>query len=677
MKSVFILLLFISNYSLGQCDQFTSETFSNDDELIAFIENNQECKVIHEILCIGPDLLDLSPLSFFDTIRNLLIIGNPHVKNLDFLNATAISSEIYFDGLDSLNSISGIESVPIANFSIFNCPSLNSISLPNGTYNSIVLDTEPLKVNVDSIIADNIDLNNNIEILKSGMKLRTRYLSVGANSIYNSFESLYEAFELDTLDGIYLHNFSEFDCNGFPDLMICNNFALNNITSLKAFGLNNKSAIVQAFQLVNIENLKNLSAFENFTIQSSISIKGLDSLITTDGVSCPDTLIGLGLINNPLLSEISSFDQTKTINVLRIENNQNLDSCSIAPVCKLLNSDYNTIQVSIAGNNNNCNSIKSVLDNCDKPIECIDVNLNETDAFRLLNYKCMRNGSNSNSVYLFEASYSFVADENICTSCPLLTSSSIGTTNVLNYQITNEGENKYQIYFTITFQIENELLFNENGFDANINLSNGVENSYCFNINLPYLSCKDTYECNIEFLGVKQETRNLVTMPFELFLVPSDIPNCDAQGFDITFTLDGKKRKQVYKAELYPNDEELQHIEFNLSTHDLLNENFDCMDIEIYNQCSEVSCYDYICQILIRNDSKDDDDLYFYPNPSSQYITITSENDFVSEIFNINGKSIHKIDVLSGTFNYEINKLPAGIYFMQQLNSKFKKLVVF
>lgn len=677
MRNAFFLFLFISNYSLGQCDQTTSVIFSNDSEITEFIETNQECKVIHEILCVGPNLFDLSPLSFFDTIKNLLILGNPHVKNLDFLNATTIPSSIYFDGLDSLNSISGIEGSPIKIFSISNCPSLNSINLPNGSYNSIVLDTEPLKVNVDSLIADNIVLVNNIEIIKSGKKLRTRYLSVGANPIYNSFESLYEVFELDTLKGLVLHNFDEFDFKGFPDLMICNNFAMGNIRSLKSIELNNKSAVVDFFQLNNIGNIKNLSAFENFTVQSLVSIESLDSLITIDGMSWPDSLFALKLINNQLLSDINPLKQIATITALKIENNQNLDSCSIAPVCKLLNSNYNPILVSIDGNNANCNSIQTVLDSCDKPIECIDVKLSETDVFTLLNYNCIRSGSNSNSVYLFEGSYSFVTDENICLSCPLLTSSTIGTTNVLDYQITKEGENKYQIYFTNTFQIENELIFKDKGFDANIILSNSVEDTYCFNINLPYLSCKDTYECHIEFLGVKQNNSNLVTMPFEIFLATSDIPNCDAQGFDITFTLDGKMRKQVYKAELYPNDEELQHLEFNISTDDLLNENFDCMDIEVYNQCSEESCYDYICQILNRNYSKDKDDFYIYPNPSSQYITITSENNFVSEIFDINGKSVQKINVLTGTFNYDISKLSAGIYFIQHLNSKFSKLIVY
>lgn len=141
----------------------------------------------------------------------------------------------------------------------------------------------------------------------------------------------------------------EASCNG-GGMTIWGNTSLTNLT-----GLDNITAIYGHVQIRYNPILTSLAALENVTY------------IGRNGYA------DLQIIDNASLTSLAGLENLgyNTIRDLTIENNANLNTCSVSSMCNFLtNAGSNTIV--ITGNATNCNSTSEILDICITPVNTPD-----------------------------------------------------------------------------------------------------------------------------------------------------------------------------------------------------------------------------------------------------------------------------------------------------------------
>jgi hypothetical protein len=201
----------------------------------------------------------------------------------------------------------------------------------------------------------------------------------------------------------------------------------------------------------------------------------------------------------------------------------------------------------------------------------------------------------------------------------------------------------------------------------------------CYDLPNVQKSCqaREQIECRATFLNTTLYDDHKVELSFEFIIPESHEINCLEDHKKITVHLDGFERKEIYNEEIIPNDSEIIKLKMQINNTDLLNENFDCVDIAIQGKCSKENCYFYLCQILNRKDNFKVQEISIYPNPTSQNVTISTDYDFESEILDINGQVIKTIPLKSGSTSIDISELNKGIYLIKNRNHSYEKLYVY
>jgi hypothetical protein len=328
---------------------FTGENITNLDSLIQIKEIKGSVQ-----------FLDLQNLNNFKGLDSLNKIGGQFIlRNLGILSMTGLNS------LDSIKGNFNIEKVNITNFS-----GLNNLVLIDGNFH---LEIMHQFVNFNGL--------NKLAKIKGNFFIREL-------SILSSFIGLES---LNSIDGYYTHYISNnlLDFQGLSSLSSIGSLTIyishDNHPGFSTIGVPNLSIIKESILLRG--NVIDFSILSNITkINGSIEIAFNNKINELSEFNNLDSIGDwLSIINNPLLTKISGFQNLKSANTLQIGSNNflsNIDglnhniilneiriidnpflsNCAIEPICNkiLLNSGG----VIIGNNGTNCNSVSVVQQNC-------------------------------------------------------------------------------------------------------------------------------------------------------------------------------------------------------------------------------------------------------------------------------------------------------------------------
>ncbi|MFT6337194.1 MAG: hypothetical protein ACJATI_003956 [Halioglobus sp.] len=340
-----ISLLFLLPFIVSsQCDE-QNLYFSSDSEIESFIEINSDCKTIFSVTLTGPDITNLALMSFFDTIHNLIIYNIPAVKDLEFLEKTEVLSSISLLSLDNIESLSKFYDSQPYNFHIISCPKIKSVNLSNDYYNNVTFHSPNLDVLVfDQIDIASFDISNNV-IIHTLEKININQMWLQNATSYTSFASLATVFNLDTLVNLQIVAYDQFSSEGFPDSMVCRGFSMSGIKNLNCDGFENKTAFFNTVSLTTLDNVKDLSSFDDMIAKKSIIIAGLDSLTSLDGIPISENIEGIFISDNPMLTDIQGIMKVNDTYRLSLIDNPQLATCNNRLVCDLIEAPNSATRV--------------------------------------------------------------------------------------------------------------------------------------------------------------------------------------------------------------------------------------------------------------------------------------------------------------------------------------------
>jgi uncharacterized repeat protein (TIGR01451 family) len=407
-KLLLALLLLFSIGAQSQSCLPNGITFNSQAEVDNFSINYPGCTVIEGDVSISNNgISNLSGLGAVTSIQGTLSISSQGLTNLNGLQnlkhaqTLSIVSNNLLTHLDELSGLTDVE-----HLRIFGNANLLSLA---GLQNLASLDTIEISFNQKlSAISGFSQLTN------------PRYVWISSNPLLSSLNGFSN---VESLNSLTIHNCPEItSLNDWQNLKelgrlqlsempkLSNISALSNVSTLINLavqytglsdmnGLNNLGAIEQYFLVGGNAALTSFSGLERLkSVGSNMSVannpvlanmQGLDSLesvgrflqiynnnaitslngldrLQTIGSLVPtpnDTLDGsLQIVSNPLLSNISGLENLLNVKRIRISLNPVLASCSIVPVCNLIASTPQYLNVS--NNAPNCNTLDEIERNC-------------------------------------------------------------------------------------------------------------------------------------------------------------------------------------------------------------------------------------------------------------------------------------------------------------------------
>jgi len=303
----------------------------------------------------------------------LRIWNNPLLTNLEGLdNLSSIDGNLGIDlnetlvsleGLDNLNSVGGGLYI-FQNFTLNNIENLIALnSIGGGLYiGSNALTNLTGLDNIESLGGDlSIGGSQHLESL-SGLENIVSIsgkLSIGENELLTNLDALSK---LTTVGGGIVINFNDniTSLNGLHNiqsmdgnLFIAENDLLNDISAL-----HNITTVNGVLNIANNNALENLTGLENITaINGYLCIKGNHNLENIEGIQNIDA------------TTIESQKQYRRD--LEILYNNNLSQCAVQSVCDFLDLEGKTVL--IKSNNEDCNSVQEVKEQCPPAPICTNI----------------------------------------------------------------------------------------------------------------------------------------------------------------------------------------------------------------------------------------------------------------------------------------------------------------
>ena len=402
--TLYFFLIFIYNLSAAQClDKLVLNT---NEDLISFLEDYPNCNYVGS-LTINGVFDNISALEALDSVDMLTI----HNSQLDSFVVNSLFEIKFSIGISENENMKYVRvkfipsSVPSATILLENNISLDSfildaseikfISILNQTQSNFHFDSE--KTNLTGIFAFN-------SCVFSGSKPKVSYqFEFYGEDEYNSFLSIQNSFDVTNVEFIYIGYKTNFSSIGISDIQHVESLRFSDIEFINIEDFASWSLILNRLILRDCKSLDDLTPLKNITL-NNLKIENLHLLNSLQGVNFSDTLQGISLVNNSILTDISSIESVDTIigreglyDIL-IEGNENLSWCSYKAIC-----DRNSIEdekVVIQNNNGACENNEAVNTFC----------LSSSEEYDFKDYKVFPNpvgsdlfiDSNSNDIHLIE-----------------------------------------------------------------------------------------------------------------------------------------------------------------------------------------------------------------------------------------------------------------------------------
>lgn len=342
------------------------------------------------ILVNNADLETIESLGNLQSAAAVTITSNPKLKNLDGLSGVSISSALTITNNGSLSDCdaSGIcaaITAPVASIAISgndgNCANFFSaqatcLGNPNCPTDLTLSSNQEIAEFVAAYpncenLAGNLLMNgsaNNLQALD--------LVTVGGNAVYQDITGLanIDGFGLLSVGGDLvfqrLFQLEETMGNGFLPLESVGgklqlsslggvNFVpFNSVTSLGGLTISFTQEIIDLSAMADAQ----LSGTIN--LASCFNIENLGFLADFDKANQDFDLINI--IDNPLLEDISEIEDISfTGGIISIQNNPNLEECSIAPICAaILDPGILIATNAFTNNGTGCNSVAEVKAGC-------------------------------------------------------------------------------------------------------------------------------------------------------------------------------------------------------------------------------------------------------------------------------------------------------------------------
>jgi hypothetical protein len=198
-----------------------------------------------------------------------------------------------------------------------------------------------------------------------------KFYVIGNNN-YKSIDELNVLFSIDSLFDFYVGEMKRFSLEGIGDLSYMKNVQFKKIDTVDFIALPQSNFSCEFLGLVEFKiGFENLKYLDNLFLRK-LELSNLPFIENLNDLKHLENLHSIGLGVMPKLNDISRLSLVDSfyhydfpyIGALHIINNPLVSDCSIEPICKKLNSNYNFFELEIYGNLGECEDEDAVKSSC-------------------------------------------------------------------------------------------------------------------------------------------------------------------------------------------------------------------------------------------------------------------------------------------------------------------------
>lgn len=342
----------------------------NNNDLENFVQNNPNCRNFKGTVHFKDDFSDLDRFfSVFDTIEGVIIQDSKLDSFIVPLNKEI--GKYYIHDNASLSRINLRSNSEGGSLDVEGNTHLTSMSLSFLQIFFYYVKTDTLlKVNIEREAQIYHHVTNG-NIVYSGKKFKMYYqYDLNENDSLYNFSKILEHFILDSIDNIRIFNRKKFDCDGVEDIQQINGLYFSNIDTLSLEGFDGVSQTINSFYMGKCHSVFDFQPMAK-TKANYISLVNNNGLESLEGLPVSKQMLGLLLVRNENLSDISRLQEVETFvddfietnDRVWIKDNPKISFCSYPAICDLvvnLGSPY----VNISGNVMDCLDNESVKGAC-------------------------------------------------------------------------------------------------------------------------------------------------------------------------------------------------------------------------------------------------------------------------------------------------------------------------
>ena len=367
MKNAFfrILLVFglMGSWGIGwgQCPS-GDVVLDGQVDVDNFVSTYPNCTEINGYLQLTGNINDISGLNQLERIESFLLVSNSNIPSLEGLeNLEYIGSSLGILFTENLNNLSGLSSLDtiVGNLDILfneNLTSLNGILSLDSIGGYFRVESNPKLVDITSL--STVNINGKVYIEDNPLLSNCNVLGICSN--------------LSTIKRLGIISGNASGCNSQTEILLSCGFngcvasfkssSQNEINNFNTNFLNCDSLTGELW--IQSADVTDLSPLSNITsIGYNVRI-GSTSVTNLSGLSNVTFKSSLYIYNNnflPNLNDISNATFAPSSNSIYIQNNPQLSSCGVTPICDFLGSGGNA---TISSNSSGCNTQAEVENDC-------------------------------------------------------------------------------------------------------------------------------------------------------------------------------------------------------------------------------------------------------------------------------------------------------------------------
>ncbi|MFT4534564.1 MAG: hypothetical protein ACI9P5_001925 [Saprospiraceae bacterium] len=304
-------------------------------------------------------------------------------------------------------------------------------------------------------------------------------------------------------------------------------------------------------------------------------------------------------------------------------------------------------------------------------------------------YECVVSEQNGGPKYYYEGHISTNSPAFLCRDS-LIASMSNGHIDILNFETIVNSDGTLYIDYSANIFIDNIHEFEENGAYIRFDFCDemGIE-IYCIEYLLPYRSCNVDFDCLIDCVGIFYGTEAYVYVNYCLNLTDVVQDDCTLESYYMTLAMtNDSDSKLIYEEVITGDFNQLYCLDIPISIEDFTSGEFECLEMYVEGDCSDILCYDYQCgafspgfesngsntssrtsstRLPFKIVSPSAPEIQIYPNPSNGKMTI-SYTDFEYNdrylIKNTLGQIVQNGDIETAHSRIDLSDKNEGLYFI-------------
>lgn len=384
--SIFLFLFVFSSTSFSQSCLPDGISFTTQNELDNFLIDYPDCTVIEGDLTIdGEDISSLLPLSNITSIEGDLVIGfnyssysssgSPLLTSLAGLdNLVSVGGMLDIELCPELEDLAGLDNlisvgdglIILYNQGLTSLSGMDNLNVVNG-FLYIIFNFELTNIDalasVDQSGITNLSIYRNTLLSDCNISSVCSYLENpnGVVKVYSNASGCASPFEIANACSITLA------CLPFGDYYFLNQDNVDDFSSNfpNCFDLQGQVYIQQG-EFLNLTGLNQITSIKgDLIIQYASNIASLDGLHNLDYISGSITIKGSNNLDD--ISALSAIVSDSLEN-LSVYNNSSLSMCSINSICNYLDDINGT--VTIYNNDDGCNTPSQIADLCNVTLDC-------------------------------------------------------------------------------------------------------------------------------------------------------------------------------------------------------------------------------------------------------------------------------------------------------------------